>query len=134
MRGCGSGAIEIRGSSCEVECAMTSLLPPLLRAKSALFDAAQRAVADLCLGEQPLALEFRGLASFGKRVLFSSLVEGESSERLRAIAGETNYYCSVLITFSLVAFFKLQVFNYLIRLITGLCIRQQMYKTCIRQH
>lgn len=67
---------------------MASHLPPLSRAKSALCDATQKAVADLGLSEQPLALEFSGLACFGKRVVFASLVEGEGSERLRAVAGK----------------------------------------------
>lgn len=105
-----------RGSSCEMEwCHDLSLPPPLIsyippppRAELALCDATRKAVADLCLTERPLTLEFSGLASFGKRVVFASLVEGESSERLRAIAGETSY--SVLIAISLVPFFQLQIF------------------------
>ena len=87
--------------------AMTCLLLPLLRAELALLDATRKAVADLCLTERPLTLEFSGLASFGKRVVFAGLVEGESSERLRAIAGETSYSIFIAVP---VFFFQLQVF------------------------
>ena len=63
------------------------LFPPRHRAKAALLEATQRAVTDLCLCENSLELEFCGLSSFGKRVVFARLVEGEGYERLRKIAG-----------------------------------------------
>ena len=63
-----------------------------------LVEATKTVTADLHLHANPLVLEFTGVGNFGRRVVFASIKEGESKERLAATAGRYCYY-NVLIHF-----------------------------------
>ena len=39
-------------------------------------------------GKQPLTLEFLGLGSYGRRVVFATVAEGEQRDKLGQLAGE----------------------------------------------
>ena len=56
------------------------------RAKLTLQRAAERVAEELA---EPLLLEFSGVGSFGKRVVFALLKEGTAKEKLTRVAGQS---------------------------------------------
>ena len=62
-------------------------IPCCYRAKFALLEATQKVTEELDLVKHPLVLNFNTLGNFSKSVLFAKVAEGESRERLIAMAG-----------------------------------------------
>ena len=60
------------------------LLLLLVRAKRALEASATNSRVEF--GKQPLSLEFHGLSSYGRRVIFSTVTEGEQKDKLGQLA------------------------------------------------
>lgn len=65
----------------------------LSRAQDALQAATLQSSSTLNLNTDPLVLEFCGLGSFGRRVVFAELREGKSRDRLAAVAGVYTHTC-----------------------------------------
>ena len=60
------------------------LLSPFPRAKTALYEVAQKLNADHDLHKHPLTLTVSGLSSFGEKVVFADIAE---REKLQKVAG-----------------------------------------------
>lgn len=54
----------------------------------ALLEATQRVTAEMKLLSSPIVLEFGGVGSFSRRVVFASIKEGLAKERLTSAAGQ----------------------------------------------
>ena len=65
----------------------SSLFPilVLVRARNALEDSATKCREEF--GKQPLSLEFLGLGSYGRRVVFATVADGEQKDKLSQLAG-----------------------------------------------
>lgn len=54
----------------------------------ALLEATQRVTTEMKLLSSPIVLEFGGVGSFSRRVVFASIKEGLAKERLTSAAGQ----------------------------------------------